>query len=243
MIPTPLKTRATRARHSRAFTLLEVLIAVSLVVGLMASVLVFYRYAIDTRTMVIDQAESVTARRMVMDRITSELRAAVAAPSNSLQPLSGTTSTLVIPTAGSLPRSIWRVDHEAESPPPVGVSDVSVVNYSIRSHTDDDGKVVVEGLDRGVGSAVVASSDDSTIPPPPPFATRVKFVRFRYYDGATWAESWGGGSLPQAVEVSLGLDPLPEGVEPSEYSSPVSRRVIALPAAPRRAATAARGTP
>lgn len=226
-------------RSCRAFTLFEVLIAVSLVVGLMGSVLVFYRYATETRAMVIDQAESVTARRMVMERITLELRSAVISASNSMVPLSGTISTLSIPTAGPLPRSIWRVDPEAESPPPIGVSDVSEVKYSIRSHTDGDGNVVVDGLDRTMG--VVAPVTEDSTPPSSVFAPRVKFVRFRYFDGANWTDSWGGG-MPAAIEVSLGLDPLPDGTDPAEYASPVSRRVIALPASQRRNA-AGRGTP
>ena len=57
----------------------------------------------------------------------------------------------------------------------------------------------------------------------------IHFLRFRYWDGKGWQDSWRSSELPQGVEVSLGMEAFPPEAQPSEYPYEVFRRVIYLP--------------
>jgi hypothetical protein len=59
--------------------------------------------------------------------------------------------------------------------------------------------------------------------------TRLQYARFRFWNGTDWQESWSTAELPAGVEVSLGSDPLPEGLTPEEYPFELYRRIIFLP--------------
>ncbi|MCD6303547.1 MAG: hypothetical protein J7M21_01125, partial [Planctomycetes bacterium] len=58
-----------------------------------------------------------------------------------------------------------------------------------------------------------------------------------------WTDCWQDSSLPLAVEVVIGRQPLPEDVEPQDYPYEVFRRVIYVPAGqqPAGATTIIRG--
>src|SRR2546421_5016576 len=63
-----------RLRSAAAFTLLEVILAVIIAVGMLLVVLYFYQQAADLRTQLLDQTDRLSVARLLMDRITSELR-------------------------------------------------------------------------------------------------------------------------------------------------------------------------
>ena len=63
-----------------------------------------------------------------------------------------------------------------------------------------------------------------------PLTEDIHFLRFSYWDGQAWADVWKNVELPQGVEVSLGLDALPEGTDPIDYPFELFRRTIHLPA-------------
>ena len=58
---------------------------------------------------------------------------------------------------------------------------------------------------------------------------QIQFLRFRYWDGSTWSETWSAPDLPIGVEVSLGGEPLPPESTAEEYPFELYRRVIYLP--------------
>src|SRR5690242_975787 len=68
--------RSVKAR--RAFTLVEVVLAIVIALGILVVLLFFYQQATNLRTQAIEQTERISAVRLLMDRITSELRTAVA---------------------------------------------------------------------------------------------------------------------------------------------------------------------
>ena len=59
----------------------------------------------------------------------------------------------------------------------------------------------------------------------------IKFIRFRYYDGGAWVDAWSDVTLPVAVEIILGVTPLPDKVLPEDYADPVFRRTVYIPRA------------
>jgi hypothetical protein len=85
-------------------------------------------------------------------------------------------------------------------------------------------------------------------------APEMKYLRFRYFDGVEWLDRWTvgeqgglGNSLPQAVEITVGYDPIPPEIEedeeldlenedllpapPEPYSQSTSTIVVRLPQA------------
>ena len=62
-----------------------------------------------------------------------------------------------------------------------------------------------------------------------PFTEAIRFLQFRFWNGAAWTESWSNVTPPPGIEVSLGFEPLPPEATPDKYPFEVFRRVIHLP--------------
>ena len=246
------------SRRQRGFTLLEVVLSISLVLGMMGGLLAFQSYALDVRKAVGEDARRIAAGRRVMDRMTAELRGASTSPFLGIG-LRGQADqmqfiTAAVPGAGS-----W-IEPEPDADPIPPEHDLRLVGYRLRTATDEqgrplldeDGNVVIEGLDRtsqklltaprveeGETLAEVQQIEVSLVAP------QFKFLRFRYWTGDTWIGAWSGGDLPQAVEITLGVEPLPAEVDVEEYlqAHETLRRVVYLPAAakPKEGAVRRRG--
>jgi hypothetical protein len=219
----------TRPMPRRAFTLLEVVLAVTLSLGLMVALFSFYKQAADIRTIVGEQAEIVGAERAMMDLLTLELRSALVnrlaglGMEGGLEQLRFATSTL--PGA-----DVWAVRNVTDTRVPMPQFDVQIVGYRLGVAQDDQGQPYITGIERTCQRSVTARTAEEgkeiqvTLLTP-----RLKFLYLRYWDGNAWIDAWGGGDLPGAVEVILGEQPLPEGGDPSQYAYPTFHRVIYLP--------------
>lgn len=231
--------RRDRRRRGDAFTLLEVLLAVVLIVILMGAALALYRYAADVRRDVFREAELTSARRLIMDRITAELRTATPSPLAGFALQGSPTSILFVTT--TLPSAdAWAQDRPAgDTPPPEG--DIQIVGYGLAVAVEGEAYEIVglrRTLRRSVTARIVEGDDgaaDDLI------TDRLRFLRLRYWDGVAWVDGWTGEELPAAVEITLGERPLPEGVEPADYPFRAWRRIVALHAA--RSAPPDRGLP
>jgi len=231
---------STRPSSRSGFTLLEIILAVAIATGLLLVVLHFYRQSAELREQVLRETERVAAIRLVMDRLTSELRTVPASSSGTL-PLYGD-STMIefirtdVPSRGAwAPAELGRVANPE--------SDLRLVRY-----TAGDG-LFTFGLSReeealvgrraltNAASALVADGSTATIAPTI-LTEEFEFVRFRYWDGREWLEAWSELSPPLAVEISLGFEPLPEELTPDEYPHEFFRRVVSLPAGSASEATA-----
>lgn len=223
---------AHRARFSSAFTLLEIILAVAIATGLLLVVLYFYRQSAELREQVIRETERVAAVRLVMDRLTSELRT-VPASSSATLPLYGDPAMLEFVRTDVPSRAAWApADLGRVSNPE---SDLRLIRYSA-----GDG-IVTFGLSREeealVGRRVVTSATDAlgfndatSTNTPTVLTEEFSFVRFRFWDGRAWLDVWAEPSPPVAVEISLGFDPLPDDLAPDAYPHEVYRRVVHLPA-------------
>lgn len=214
-------------RRVRAFTLLEVLLAVVLVVALMGGILGFYRYATETRSYIIGQAESLSGRRLIMERLTLELQTAFVSQQDGLS-LQGGWNSISLACATTPKASAWVV-REATDSTVSGEQGVQTVSYALRTHEDDEGFLVIDGLERNTHPAIIAGTAELASSSSALLASDIRFVRFRYWDGAAWNDGWNGATLPVAVEIVLGTVPLAEGGDPATYDTPVARRVIFVP--------------
>ena len=225
----------------RGFTLIEVILGISLMVGLMIAALRFHQYAGSLRETIIDEVELVSSERVLMTRLTKELRAA---RSDSVwgNGLSGESDSIQMLTTALPGQSAWAresVTDDAAAP----TLDTRIVRYHLVQSEDEYGEIVVAGISRreqvNVNKTKSEEGSDSTNSV---MSTSLKFLRFKYWDGAAWTDAWTGDDLPIAVEIVLGTNQLPEGVEPDEYPLDYFRRVVYLPGAERdENATTVRG--
>jgi prepilin-type N-terminal cleavage/methylation domain-containing protein len=216
----------------RGFTLLEVLLAVALTLSLLGALLGFYKEVADVRAAVGAEADLVGAERTLMDLMTAELRAATPYPQMSLA-LTGSTGDVRFVTTALPTADAWRVANVTEGPVAPSGMDRQVVGYRLRVSQDDQGKPVIDGIERTCQRMVTLKVVDEEKDVRATLVTAsLKFLRLRYWNGTAWADTWGGQDLPAAVEIVMGEQPLPEGGDPTEYPAlyDTFRRVVCLPA-------------
>ena len=233
-----------RPAQARAFTLVEVVLAISLTLGLVGAALSFNHYVQAVKRDVVADVDATMGQQRAMELMTCELRCAFVGlletdPTSfwgSGQEVDFLSTTLPGAAAWLAPEQ-----HSAQMPPQ---SDVQRVTYRIRYGQTDDGAAVVEGLER-VSLSVTPAAGDAESPSPAQIdlvAPSVRFVRFRYHVGDTssgefsgvtdngWVDDWLGGP-PLAVEITMGRNPLADGQDVYEYlaGNETFRRVVYLP--------------
>jgi prepilin-type N-terminal cleavage/methylation domain-containing protein len=220
-----------RSQKNRAFTLIEVLLAITIAAGLLFVAISFYQRATELRTQLIDESERLSAIRLVTDRLTGDLRTAFAEPRQGFY---GGPDFLQFVHAGS--------------PSPLNITDgaLKLVTYSVVTNSaPGDSNSVVIGFNR-ISTPVIefpkantnasALSFNGGMDPAAtvtnrfiePLTRAIRFVRFRYFDGSAWRETWEGVDLPVGVEVSFGMEPFPP--EEEFYPYEVFTRLIHVPA-------------
>lgn len=234
--------------HRRsAFTLIEVILAISIATGILVTALGFYRQASDLRNQLLSKATQLSAVRQILDQLAADLRTAV--PQSAL-PFRGTSDSLEFARAvPALPTSSHRAS------PATVLSDFRRAAY--RTTVEITGtNSVITGITREeslllpkllspVNSTVDAREsvpseiELSGIEPTPenistnrvlePLTDAIRFLQFQFWDGSAWRDSWTGTNPPRGLEVTVGLDPLPADVTPINYPFEKFRRIIYLP--------------
>jgi type II secretory pathway pseudopilin PulG len=219
-----------------AFTLLEVILALSIAAGMLAVVLYFYKQAEQLRVQLLQETSRLTAARLLLERLTVELgqarRCDVCEQSLRGGPNSIQFLKLELPTVAGWTNS--RLSTLGGS-----LSLFHLISYSVSASATDTN---VLGLARTEESllkrAVVltstngteaASTNASLVRTPPLFTEDLHFLRFRYWDGTAWQDSWSAAQLPSGVEVTVGAEPLPPESSIEDYPGELYRRVIFVP--------------
>lgn len=237
-----------RGQARAAFTLLEVVLAIVISLGMLVVVLFFYQQTANFRAQLVEETERLTAVRLIMNRLTSELRTARAHPEFAGS-FVGSASSIQFIRTDAPARAAWigaalgRVE--------LAQTDLRLVRYELRGGSLDspdspdnlDSEGFPEFLDgetnappaslvrteeplikmRPVTDAnsAVPTEASPVKPPPQPLTSAIQYLRFRYWDGSAWSSSWSGTTLPKGVEVSLGSE-APEddpGFDDFEYGN------------------------
>lgn len=217
--------------RKRAFTLIEVILAVVIAAGLLVVAISYYQRSAELRRELLEESERLTTIRLLMDRLSLDLRTAVAEPR---QGFAGTTDFMKFVHAGS------------PSPGNLAEGSLKLVTYSVVTNSGGTNGAVI-GFNRLEAPLVemrVASptnreaiSFNGAMDPMSmatnnfvePLTRAIRLVHFRYFDGSEWLETWSGADLPLGVEVTFGSDPASEDEE-EEYGGDLFRRVIYVPA-------------
>ena len=220
----------SRAARHTGFTLLEVVLALSLSLGLVLGILTLYRHAINLRESVTRRTEMIVAERVTMDRITNELRGAMVYPFLNFG-MEGTDRRIQFITAKLPGPAVWAVRKSTEDPIPPE-TDMELVGYRLRGFRNEAGECDIHGLMR-TSQKILASptAEEGKEIKSVLLTPHLKFLDFRYFDGEQWVSEWNEGGLPVAVEITVGNDQLPEDMEAEDYADNFEafRRVIYVP--------------
>lgn len=245
--------RAFRSYSKQAFTLVEVVLAIMIICGIMTVLLYFYQRAAELRQDVLQETEFISVGRLLMEQITTELRAARVVEEEFFA-LDGTSNSIrfVCTTLPGITR--WLVDTNEPSPGG-GATDLKEVYYGLAGGTNASGAIGIERKEsfllsalQGSETNLVETTNESALflEPPltgtndasltnfvsalaPPLTTKIKFLQFRYWDGTEWVESWSGLQLPAGVEISIGREAMPIDSEVEGYPYEFFRRTVFLP--------------
>lgn len=217
----------------RAFTILEVVLAVTIAVGLLLVVLTFYSQASQVRQDVMTEAGRISVIRLVMDRLTSELRS-IPASDQINAPLWGGEATIgfISATAPAPQRMAWNGSELGRLERPE--FDLHQITYAVGDGLLDIGIFRTEStwVDKPLtanATSVAATEMESQASGTKPLAVEVEYLHFRYWDGTEWLPAWNQSSPPRAVEITLGVEPLPVDMLAEDYPYEVFRRIVALP--------------
>jgi type II secretory pathway component PulJ len=221
-------------RSARAFTLLEVLLAVAISAGMLAVVLFFYTQTANLRVQLFYETSKISAARLLLDRLTADLTNARRC--ESMQGgLNGTSDSLDLVRLELPNLSGWT--NAPDVAPAAPGAPFRLIRYSALRAL---GETTVSGLARSeepLQSRPLELAEESELSSTNAVASRLApltidqflYLRFRYWNGSAWLDSWSAPELPAGVEVSLGAEPLPEEATLGEYPSEIFRRVIYLP--------------
>ncbi len=219
-----------RIERRKAFTLIEVILAVVIASGLLVVAISYYQRSADLRGQLLEESQRLTTIRLIMDRLSGDLRTAMAEPR---QGFSGTPDSMRFVHVGS------------PTPGNLGEGALKLVSYSVATNAQGTNAAVVIGFNRVETPLIelrVASTNadgfsfNGAMDPAlaatnqvvEPMTRGIRFVRFRYFNGSEWMDSWDGVDLPRGVEATFGTEPvLPED---EVYGGEQFMRVIAVPA-------------
>ena len=231
----------------RAFTLVEVVLAIMIISGIMTVLLYFYQRAAHVREAALQEAEFLSTTRMFLEQLSSELRTARMVEDQFIA-LEGTSNSVsfVCTSVAQMARWITSTNETIALPP---ATDLKRVTYTLLGGTN---LAAPRGLDRReemlLGNAFTSgtnatefievaetnlteatdASSTNLVVRRLPLTDRIKHLQFRYWHGTNWFESWTGLDLPSGIELIVGADPMP--LESNEgYPFEYFRRVIYLP--------------
>ena len=217
------------SKHSRrGFTLIEVVLAIGIAIAIMLVLLFFYNQAANLRAQLMQEAERLSTIRLLMDRMTMELRSSRAHAFYELTFL-GETQFIQFVRTDLVSPAAWKQGERVSS----AQTDLKLVRYSLNGDTNSlaglyrEEEPLVET--RTVRNASV-TVDITPAKRPEPLSDQIRYAHFRYWDGAKWLDAWDKTKPPVGVEISLGFEaPLID--EQGKLSGEIFRRVVYLPGA------------
>ncbi|HKQ38153.1 MAG TPA: hypothetical protein VJ063_08755 [Verrucomicrobiae bacterium] len=217
----------TRYARQQGFTLIEVVLAIGIAIGIMLVLLFFYNQAANLRAQLMQEAERLSTVRLLMDRMTMELRSSRPHAFYEATFL-GDTQFIQFVRTDLISPGAWKQGERVSS----AQTDLKIVRYSLNGDTNTAAGLYREEEPlvemRTVRSASVTV--DTPAKPPEPLSDEIRYAHFRYWDGAKWSDTWDKTRLPIGVEISLGFEP-PVMDEQGKLSGEFFRRVVYLPGA------------
>lgn len=215
----------------QALTLLETVLATSILVMLMGLMFWFYNSALDTRQDGLQRTARLQLARVIMARMANEIRVASGHAAGYGAGLIGTKHAVSVNTL-VIPDRILTEKRSVADDQIAGQFDLQEVRYYVawdEEHLDEDGNPRALGLvrrvsktfNRGVvldtGDEEEVENEEALAVKEELYAPEIKYLDLRYFDGFNWWEEWEltqVESLPIIVRITIGFVPvLPEDEE------------------------------
>lgn len=205
-----------RPARRRAFTLFEMILAISMFTMLLGSIYLFYRTSLQVRERGNFTARQTHLARVVLNQIAADIRQSYGFGTGYGPGLEGTPNRLELLTTAVPGEELMEIRTIDDEPLP-GQFDLTQVLYELRwddEEVDENGDPICRGLYRvetqTLNQPVVVEREQQILEDL--FAPEIQFLRFWYFDGRDWVKEWRGtegNSLPQAVRVTIGFDKVP----------------------------------
>lgn len=181
----------SRRRRPSAFTLLETLLSLAMVVTLLLVMTTVFDDLVDARQRIQRGAMVVEGATSALELLARAADTVVATDGAGDAGVVGDATSLLVTRSGVATSRLSRGDTEV-SP----LFDKHAIELAFRG-----GGLEVRDGDGGAWSTLV----------PDVFA-----IRFQYHDGTAWSDSWNSGAagLPVAIECAIWTTPWPEGLRP-----------------------------
>tara|TARA_Y100000588_G_scaffold101737_1_gene110578 strand:- start:2824 stop:3645 length:822 start_codon:yes stop_codon:yes gene_type:complete len=246
-----------RNRSNTAFTLLETLLAVVIATGLLSTAMYFYQQSSTFRSDLILENEKISSARLIINRISSELRSSLAHPNLNIG-LKGESNWVEFLKAEIPSKSSWQNSAVTitSAYPETGYRLIRyelamkdlinetlnnnanrkmVESLNLDENTTDNTITIKQGdaIDRTERRLLTAKSSTNNISPVKIETVRItdqlKYMQFRYLNNGSWVNNWSGPDLPRGIEISLGIEPLSATNLLEEYTNHVFRRILSIP--------------
>lgn len=215
-------------------TLVELILALGLIIFVVSIMFIFYDVSLRTRDYGTRRIVDGNLARVVAERIADEVRSANGFLQGAGPGVNGKERIIRLQTV-VLPDKELFVRRAIQDDPLPAQSDLRQVQYYLAYDYDlsfeyPDGTVGPEPLGlvrreiRTLNQAIVREDQQQSVDLDL-YAPEMKYLRFRYFDGVDWLDRWDlgegpeggmGNSLPQAVEITVGYDPIPPPEEEEE---------------------------
>ena len=241
----------------RAFTLLEVLLAVAIASALLSTALFFYHQSTRFRSDLIRETERIASARLILNRMSSELRGTLHHPARNVGfkggsnwveflksevPSQASWTIITSPSQSAYPETGYRlIKYELAMK---NVTDTSLDNETNREMIENlnlndtiTGEVAIlqqgdaiDRTERRLLTAKASTNVTATINIEPVRITdQLKYLQFRYLNAGNWVSTWPGPTPPAGIEINLGIEPISVTNLLEEYTNHVFRRVIHIP--------------
>ncbi|GJM26301.1 MAG: hypothetical protein DHS20C16_27160 [Phycisphaerae bacterium] len=215
-------------RARRGFTLLEVVIAISLLVMLMSMLMVFYDNALVQRDEGTKRSRDAQLARVILERMSREVRQAVGNVPGYGVGVFGYKDRIEVNTLVMPDRKLSEVQsiRQRKIPPQFDLQQIRYYVAWDEENLTEDGDPRALGLVRResktyLRDALVVSEEAEESAEEVEeaqmafkeelYAPEIRFLELKYFDGATWWDDWvltQGNSLPQLVRITIGFEPV-----------------------------------
>jgi type II secretory pathway pseudopilin PulG len=240
--------RGREANKSAAFTLIEVVLAISISVVILVVAIYFYHQTSNFRTQLIQETERLATIRLLLQKMTTDFRAIDGSGSYSFI---GTSNSVSFVIAENRLMGRWSAPAAQAGTWPVGLFQVV---YQV-NQAQEGANVVATGLvrdERAVDAAPVTAAvvepftnsvtdttatleqpqtnslDSATNILQQPITQLIEALAFEYWDGTQWTNVWQDFTPPSGIRISLSAAPFTEN-----SSAPAGvdtfRRTVFLP--------------
>lgn len=220
--------RAARRRHC-GLTLVEMLLSVGLIVLLVGSMFGFYDIAMTRRERGRQVLERQTRARALLAQIAEEIRSSNGFLMGMGGGLSGLRREIRLQTVALPDKTLFERRTIRDKPLP-GQSDVREVRYYLavdpdaqESYSDPESEAGTVEAPKTLGIVrrevktpfqVAGQTGRTEEVEVDLLSSELRYLRFRFFDGVEWVDIWQpppggmGNSLPQAVEITVGYEPV-----------------------------------